>query len=88
VTAPITVYTRPDCRPCKRVLARLLGAELEFEVVDLSEPVHAEALNYVTNVLKATSVPVIVTDTHDPIIGYQPEKMKSLIRDLTLNGDG
>lgn len=80
----VTVYTNPGCRPCKRVLAKLRGAEIDFHEVDLSLPEHEDARSYVQNVLGASSVPVIVSDVHDPIIGYDPTKLKSLIAALAL----
>ncbi|ASR86160.1 NrdH-like protein [Mycobacterium phage BobSwaget] len=75
--APVTVYTQPLCKPCDRVKEKLTAAGIEFEAVDLLQ--NAEAYTYVKNVLKASSTPVIVTDTHDPIIGYQPDKLAELI---------
>lgn len=74
---PVTVYGQPGCRPCKRTRALLDGAEIDYEYVDLT--VNDDARTYVTSVLKASSVPVVVSDTHDPIIGYQPDKLRALI---------
>lgn len=74
---PITVYTQPGCRPCHRILQKFDDAGLDYDVVDLTA--NTEARTYVTQVLKASAVPVIVTDTHDPIIGYQPELITQLI---------
>lgn len=82
---PVTVYTQPHCLPCKRVLAKLRGAEIPHEVVDLTE--NDDARSYVTNVLKATSVPVVVSDVHPPIIGYHPDKLKALIDALALTSN-
>lgn len=90
---PITIYTTPSCRPCKRVIGQLEKSGLEFQVVDLSLPEHADAKTYVTEVLGARSTPVVVSDVHDPIIGYEPLKLKALITavslgsSLTLNGE-
>lgn len=89
---PVTVYTKTRCLPCKRVIGQLEAAKVPFELVDIEDPAFSDARSYVTNVLKAKSVPVIVSDTHPPILGYQPEKLKALIEDyqglsLTSNGD-
>lgn len=77
------VYTQPGCLPCKRVINKLLEAGVPIEVVDIS--LHEEAKTYVTQVLGAKSTPVIVSDVMEPILGYQPDKLKELI--VTLNAD-
>lgn len=75
--APVTVYSKPACRPCDRVKEKLTAAGIEFDDVNILQ--NDEAKTYVTQVLKAMSVPVIVTDTHEPILGYHPEKLAELI---------
>lgn len=77
--APLTVYTQPGCQPCRLVKKRLDDAGIEYEAVDISK--NDEARTYVTEVLKASSVPVIVTDTHDPIIGFRSDQLAELIHD-------
>lgn len=86
----ITVYTKPGCLPCKRVLAKLLDAGLEYRVIDISED--PRAYDYVTKQLGAKSVPVVDAGEGTIILGYQPEQLKTLIQaakyfrgDLTLN---
>lgn len=74
----ITVYSRPQCLPCKRVIDKLAAAGLEFEVVDVSKD--AKAYDYVVNQLGAKSTPVVTSWTHPPILGYQPDKLADLIR--------
>lgn len=87
--SPVTVYTRPGCRPCKRVLEKLEAADVPYEVVDLSDPAFADALSYITNVLGAKTVPVIITEAGDVYTGYQPDKLKAICDayGLTLNGE-
>jgi glutaredoxin-like protein NrdH len=82
----VTVYTKPSCLSCKRVIAQLEKVA-DVEVIDLSDPAFPDAASYVTNVLGAKSVPVIVSDLHGPILGYQPEKLRALIAALTSNGE-
>jgi glutaredoxin-like protein NrdH len=90
---PITVYTAPGCRSCKRVIDTLEASGLDLEVVDLSDPAFADARTYVTEVLGAKSVPVVVSEAYDVIIGYQPDMLNRLIetyryvRGLTSNGE-
>ena len=74
---PVTVLTQPGCRACHRVMQKLDDAEIDYDVVDIS--LNNEAYTYATQVLKAKAVPVVLTDTHEPIIGYQPEKLDELI---------
>ncbi|QGJ90204.1 NrdH-like glutaredoxin [Mycobacterium phage SheaKeira] len=84
--APVTIYTQPGCRPCHRIMQFFDDAGVEYDVVDLTRNV--EAKTYVTDVLKVTSVPVIVTDVRDPIVGYQPDEVHDLIDYLTASETG
>ncbi|QNJ55844.1 NrdH-like glutaredoxin [Mycobacterium phage PainterBoy] len=84
--APITIYTQPGCRPCHRIQQRLEDAGVDYDVVDITR--NEEAKAYVTGVLKARSVPVIVTETHEPIIGDQPDKVDELIDYYTASETG
>lgn len=77
---PVTVYSKPGCLPCKRVLAKLDGAEVPYDLVDLT--MNDDAYTYVTSVLRASSVPVVVSDVSEPIIGYQPDQLRELIATL------
>ncbi|AOZ61294.1 NrdH-like glutaredoxin [Mycobacterium phage DarthPhader] len=84
--APVTVYTQPGCRACVRVIEKLADKGIAHDVVNLDN--NPEAKTYVTEVLNAASVPVIVTDTHEPIIGYHPEKVADLIAYYTASETG
>lgn len=78
----VTVYTQPGCLPCKRVVSKLQDAGVPVDVVDITEdPVSKD---YVTQVLKANSVPVVEAPGFEVIRGYQPDKLKDLIREWTL----
>lgn len=83
----MTIYTRTVCKLCDQVKIKLTAAGIEFDTVNLDLPEFAEAKSYVENVLKARSVPVTVSDSFPPIFGYQPEKIKLLVKHLTKNGD-
>lgn len=85
MASQVTVYTKPGCRPCKRIIETLQQFGVEMEIVDLEDPQFSDAKTYVTEVLGARSTPVVVSDSHPPIIGYQPEKIKQLVSDLTQN---
>ncbi len=55
---------------------------MPFETVDISLPEFSDAKTYVTEVLGAKSTPVVVSDVFEPIIGYQPDKIKQLVAAL------
>ena len=75
----ITVYTQSACQPCRLVKKRLADAGIDFVEYNILED--QRAYEYVRDVLKAGSVPVIVTETHDPIIGFRPDQLAELIHD-------
>lgn len=81
----VTVYTQPECLPCKRVISKLQEAEIDIEVVDISKDLLAK--DYVTRVLRAKSTPVVEARGFEPIIGDQPDKLKDLITELGLPVD-
>lgn len=73
----VVVYTQPGCLPCKRVIRKLGEAGIGVEAVDVSKDLAAK--DYITKCLHAKSTPVIEADGFDPILGYQPDKLKELI---------
>lgn len=81
----VTVYTQPECLPCKRVISKLQDAGVEIEIVDISKDLLAK--DYVTRVLQAKSTPVVEAPGFEPIVGYQPDKLKELITELGLPVD-
>lgn len=72
----ITVYTQPNCRPCKRVLTKLLDAGLQHRVVDVSVDLAGRQF---LEQINAKSVPVVAADGYNPIVGYEPILLKYLI---------
>lgn len=74
---PVRLYTQPQCRSCDRVKQKLEDAGVEYRTIDISDD--GDAYAFVRDVLGAKSVPVLVSDTHDPIFGYDPDKLKALI---------
>ena len=83
---PIEVYTQPNCKPCDDVKLKLEAAGIEFEVIDITTD--AQALAYVTQVLGAKSTPIIVTATHEPVIGDRPKELADLIEFYTASETG
>ncbi|QGJ91352.1 thioredoxin [Mycobacterium phage Bachome] len=84
--APVTLYTQPNCAPCRRVKELLEAEGIEFDAVDITQ--NDEAYTYVTQVLKAAATPVIVTDTHEPIIGNRQDELEELISYYTASETG
>lgn len=82
---PVTLYTQPDCLPCKRVAKKLTEANIRFELVDLSKD--RVAADYVKKALRASTVPIIEAEGWLPIVGYRPDELKLLIQELLLNPD-
>jgi hypothetical protein len=58
------------------VLAKLLDAGLPHKVVDVSVDLQAKGF---LNLLGAKSVPVVVAEGYNPIVGYEPILLKYLI---------
>ena len=79
----VSVYTQPDCLPCKRVINQLQQAGVPIEIVDLSKDLLAK--DYVTRVLRATSTPIIEAYGFEVIVGYQPDKLKEFISEWKLS---
>ncbi|WP_280350406.1 glutaredoxin family protein [Nocardia abscessus] len=63
----ITVYTQPDCQPCKQAIKVLEDAGLtegdNFTVIDIRED--EDAFVYVADHLEAKVTPVIESDIYD-----------------------
>lgn len=72
----ITVYTQPDCRPCKRVISKFDQANVPIKIVDISRD--RDARDYVISDLEAKSTPVVESDD-EVIVGYQPELVRRMI---------
>lgn len=77
---PLTLYTKPKCPGCNLVKGLLDKDEVDYEVVDIEA--NAEAYTYVTQVLGAATVPVLVADSSTPIIGFKPDKIRALLKAL------
>ena len=76
------MYTQPGCRPCKRVLSKLLEAGLPHRAVDVTTDPAAKQMLVDMN---AKAVPVVVADGYNPIVGYQPDLLKYLIETYRLD---
>lgn len=86
MTKPITVYTQPGCKPCHQAMQKLDDAGLDYDTVDITK--NGDAYTYITQVLKAKSIPVITSDTHPPIIGNIQDRLAELIEYYTASETG
>ena len=74
----ITIYTQPDCRPCKRVIGMFDDADVSVDIVDIADDLIAK--DFVIRGLQGKSTPIIHDDeTGETIRGYQPTETKNLI---------
>lgn len=82
----ITVYTKPNCMQCQMTYRALDSANLEYEVVDITEV--PAALEYVTEELGYRQAPVVVVvDDDDHWSGFQPDQIKRLTKRAILPSD-
>lgn len=73
----VTLYGQPNCVGCDSAIWALEDANLSVDKVNILE--NEAAMTYVTGVLGVKSVPVIVSDVADPIVGYRPDEIEELI---------
>ncbi len=72
----ITVYTRPDCQPCKATKKKLEQLGAAYTAIDVTEDDEALALIRGLGYLQA---PVIVVRDGDEAVhwgGYAPDKLR------------
>lgn len=81
----ITVYTKPNCVQCQMTYRALDSANIEYDVVDITEV--PAALEYVTEELGYRQAPVVVVDDDDHWSGFQPDQIKRLTKRAILPSD-
>lgn len=81
----ITVYTKPNCVQCQMTYRALDSANIEYDVVDITEV--PAALEYVTEELGYRQAPVVVVDDDDHWSGFQPDQIKRLAKRAILPSD-
>jgi glutaredoxin-like protein NrdH len=70
----ITVYSRPDCEPCKATIRKLNQLGLPHQKIDVTE--EPDALDYIRG-LGYLQAPVVVAGD-DHWSGYRPHRIKEL----------
>lgn len=72
----VTVYTKNGCPQCNMTKSVLEGEGIPFATINVEED--EKALHYVKEVLGFTSMPVVVKEGHEPITGFNPDRLKEL----------
>lgn len=75
-TAPVTLYGRAACPPCRRTKRLLEQGCVNFLYVDVDED--PDALEGLTEQDWVTALPVVITPDL-PWCGYRPEHIKAII---------
>ncbi|MDJ1114932.1 glutaredoxin-like protein NrdH [Microbacterium dauci] len=81
----ITVYTKPNCMQCQMTYRALDSANLEYEVVDITEV--PAALEYVTEELGYRQAPVVVVTDEDHWSGFRPDHINRIAKRAILPSD-
>ncbi|MTH53100.1 NrdH-redoxin [Bacillus mangrovi] len=76
MTKKITLYTQPDCPPCKITRQFLDHHKLPYEVIDVSED--QEARTYLTQSLQSYSTPT-VTVGEKVVKGFNLQELEKLV---------
>lgn len=71
----IHLYSKPNCPQCDMTKFLLKNEEIEFQEKNIMED--ETHLNYLKE-LGFMSVPVVMVDGIEPIVGFQPERLKEL----------
>lgn len=74
----ITVYTKNNCPQCNMTKNVLNGKNIEYKLINVEED--AEAMTYVKEVLKFTSMPVVVVEGQEPFAGFRPDKLDEITK--------
>lgn len=81
-TAPLTIYSTPNCIQCTMTYKRLDRAGIDYDVVDLSDEANASELQWVTEDLGYTQAPVVVINDQDHWSGFRPDQIKRITTTL------
>jgi glutaredoxin 3 len=72
----VTVYTQPDCPPCKVVKEFLRHHQIEFEEFDVSKD--KAARNRLINVYHSYSTPTVVVDD-EVVAGFDLKRLETIL---------
>lgn len=72
----IMVYSKPNCMACKMTYRALDQANLDYQVIDITE--NENAFIYVTQDLGYQQAPIVVVDDQDHWAGFRPDQISRL----------
>lgn len=78
----VTVFSQPNCLPCKRVVSKLKAAGIHVDVIDVTRD--ELAYTYLSDTLGVASTPVVEANGFEPIVGYQPDRLADLIASIKI----
>lgn len=73
----IQVFGRPNCPGCEQVKKMLDREGAVYEYYDVTENHWAKGVLVEHGI---SSVPVVMSFTHQPIVGFKPDVIKQLVR--------
>ncbi len=75
----IRIWTTPTCPYCK--MTKEFLTKQGYEYTDYDVTANKEALEEMKKISSGLSVPVIVIDDNEPIIGFEKEKIEKLLQE-------
>jgi len=73
----LTLFTQPDCPPCRVLKSFLSERGFEFEERDVS--VDAEAREDLVTKYNSRSTPTLVIDEDEVLIGFDPDHLEQVL---------
>lgn len=73
----VTVYTKNGCPQCNMTKKMLEDVGINFIIRNVEQD--SSALMFIKEELGLSSLPVTTVDGQEPIIGFNPEKLKGLM---------
>lgn len=76
----VLVYTKNGCPKCDMTKNVLNGEGIEFDYINIQDDTDEgrEGYRVVTEVLKRTEMPVVLSNGEFQFTGFEPEKLKAL----------
>jgi glutaredoxin-like YruB-family protein len=73
----LTLFTQPDCTPCRWVKSYLQEKGLAFEERDIS--LDAEAVDDLVQKYNSRSTPTLVIGEDEVMIGFDPDRLEEIL---------
>lgn len=72
----VTVYTKYGCPQCEMTKSVLNGEGIEYDLINVQDD--EEAMTFVKEELKLTSMPVVIIEGQEPFTGFRPDILHTL----------